>query len=320
VPTPPLITAALIALALGAGCSTARDPQENGTARDTVVVFAAASLSDPMRALRDTFARRRGALVLEEHGGSLELARRAMDLHRVPDVLALADQEVFTDLLMPSTSTWYARVARNRMVVAFTPRSRYAGEMNPASWRTLLLRPDVLVGRTDPETAPAGYRTLLTFALAERFYREPGLAARLTQRSPARLEQRGQLGGVAALQAGELDYILEYESLARTHNFRFVVLPPEIDLGEASRATEYALASVRVRRGRDSVTLHGAPIMYGVSVPRGAPHRAAGVRFAAWMLGPEGRAMLRAAHVDALDHPEVVGEGVPEPIRAAIAH
>ena len=309
----------LLALSTALGCGAPHDAAGGPAARDSVLVFAAASLSGPLRAVRDSFARRNAGLVTEEHGASLELARRATELGRVPDVLALADQEVFADLLVPRTTSWFARFARNRMVVAYTDRSRHAAEMSPASWWRILQRDDVLAGRTDPELAPAGYRTLLLYALAEAYYRQPGLAARLADRSPARL-QRGNAAELAALlEAGELDYIVEYESLARSHGFRWVTLPPEIDLGDPDRAAQYAAASVRVRRGSDSVTLVGAPILYGISVPRAAPHAAAGARFVALLLSPEGRAMLRRADVDALDRPQLVGDSVPAVVRAAIA-
>jgi molybdate/tungstate transport system substrate-binding protein len=310
----------LIGLCLLAGaCSTAADDHAATAAhRDTVVVFAAASLSGTMKSALDTFARRTGAVVAEEHGASLELARRITELKRVPDVIALADQEVFPDLLMGRYTSWYARFARNRMVVAYTDQSRGASEMDVNGWWKVLLRPEVLVGRTDPELAPAGYRALLMYELAEPYYQQPGLAARLASRTPPSL-MRGNAAELAALlETGELDYIIEYESLARSHGFRVVALPAAIDLGDARQAAAYARATVRVKRGRDSVTLTGAPILYGVSIPRQALHRDAGARFLAFLLGAEGRALLRRGNVDALETPEAVGDSVPAAVSATM--
>src|SRR6185436_3171486 len=53
---------------------------------------------------------------------------------------------------------------------------------------------------------------------------------------------------VALLQAGELDYIVDYESLARANHLRYIRLPAEIDLGDPARAAQYARVSVRVPR------------------------------------------------------------------------
>ena len=285
--------------------------------RDTLLVYDAASLASPMRALLDTFTRRTGTIVLEEHGASLELARRITELHRIPDVIALADHEVFPELLMPSATTWYATFARNRMVVAFTNRSRYASEITPDTWRTVVLRPDVALGRTDPVLAPAGYRALLTYQLAESFYHDPGLAKRLEAQTPARLIRANASELAALLSAGELDYIIEYESLARAQHFRMVPLPAAIDLGAERRASSYAQAQVSITGPRGITTRRGAPILYGISVPDHAPHGEAGDRFLQVLLSADGRAMLRAAQVDALDSPVFSGARVPATLGAS---
>lgn len=286
-------------MACGAGDTSA--------ARDTVVLYVAASLAQPMRAVADSFARHTGATVLMESGGSLEHARKLTELHRIPDVLALADHEVFPQLLMPAHVESYVQFARNRMVVAYTPRSRLANEISVATWREVLQRPGIEIGRPDPDRAPAGYRTLLVLRLAEAHYRDPGLAARLLARSPPR-NMRGNAAELAGLlELGELDYIFEYESLARSHGFGYVTLPREIDLGDPSLAGQYSRATVRVagRTPRDSLTFTGAPILYGLAVPRAAPHPAVARLFVEFVLGT-GKAQLRAAQVDVVDTARVV--------------
>ncbi len=311
--------ASLLFLSILIACGSAERPASTG--RDTLVVFGAASLTAPLRAAMDTFAARSGGrmVVQEEHGASLELARRITELGRVPDVIALADHEVFAELLMPRELSWYATFARNRMVIAYTDRSRHAADAASTDWRALILRNDVLVGRTDPVLAPAGYRALLVYALAESFYREPGLASRLAARTPSR-QLRGNAAELAGLlSAGELDYIVEYESLARAQNFRFIALPAEIDLSDAAHAARYRSASVRVAGagGKDSVTRVGAPILYGIGVPRRAPHPDVGLRFVAFLLSPSGRAILRSASIDAVEQPMFVGDSVPASLRVA---
>lgn len=311
--------AACAVLPLALACGATGDAPAVRTSTDTLLVQEAASLVRPVRALLDTLRRREGVVGADEQGGSLELVRRVTELGRTPDVLVLADEEVFPQLLVPRAAAWYVRFARNRMVIAFTARSRHAGEMSAANWPEILMRRDVLVGRPDPVIAPAGYRALLLYELAERHYGRPGLAARLAARSPpARV--RGTAAELAVLlETGELDYIIEYESLARTHRFRYVSLPPEIDLGDPARASLYARARTRVVRGGDTVTVGGAPILYAATVPRAAPHPGSGVRFLALLLGPVGRRVLGEAGVDVLERPEFRGDSVPPPLRRAAA-
>jgi molybdate/tungstate transport system substrate-binding protein len=309
---------ALLALALAA-CTRTPERAPDAT-RDTVVVFTAASLAAPVRAALDSLARRTGIVVRQESGASIELARRITELHRVPDLIALADHEVFPELLVPRVAPWYTLFARNRMVVMYTDRSRGAATIDSVSWPRVLLRPDVTVGRADPAIAPVGYRTLLVYELAERRYHEPGLAERLAARSPPRLQRANAVELAALLAAGELDYVVDYESLARANGFRFVRLPADVDLSDPDHAADYERAVVRVpARGGDSVTRRGAPIVYAAAVPRAAPHHDAGVRALAFLLGPEGQALLRTRDLDPLRVPALVGDSIPALVRRAAA-
>src|ERR1051325_2188465 len=96
---------------------------------DTVVLFLAASLAKPLQPALDTFAARTGTVILREAGASLEHVRKITELRRTPDLLLLADAEIFPQLLVPAYATWYAEFARNRMVIAYTDKSKHASEI-----------------------------------------------------------------------------------------------------------------------------------------------------------------------------------------------
>jgi len=288
-----------------------------GILADTLLVYVAASLTRPIQPVLEAFSARTGIVVQRESGASLEHVRKITELHRIPDLLLLADVEVFPQLLVPKYSTWYAEFARNRMVVAYTKRSKHANEINRDNWTEVLRRGDVEVGRTDPDLAPVGYRTLIMLKLAERFYKKPGLAKSLISAASERNIRPNAAELAALLAAGELDYIYDYQSVAESNGFSYIALPDEINLGDARRAREYSTASVRVRgptRGSET-EFKGEPILYGLSVPREAPHPDAAARFLAYLTSPEVINQLRAAHVDMLDHPVVVGTGAPAELR-----
>ena len=280
---------------------------------DTLVIFIAASLTKPMQPALDTFTARTGIVVQRESGGSLEHARKITELHRIPDLLLLADADVFPRLLPPPFTTWFAEFARNRMVVAYTPKSKRASDINPSNWYDILRAKDIEVGRTDPDAAPVGYRTLLMLQLAERHYRKGGLAKSLEENAPKRNMRANAAELAALLAAGELDYIYEYQSVAESNGFRFVQLPAEIDLGDPSRAAAYRQVTTTIRGSSPgtTMTVRGEPILYGMSIPTAAPHAAAARRFLDFLMKPEVLRQLRAAHVDMLDHPIVVGAGAP---------
>jgi molybdate/tungstate transport system substrate-binding protein len=311
-------------------CESRGDASGNrspGPARDTVVVYLASSLVRPFQPALDTFAARGSAVIQMESGASLEHARKITELHRIPDLIALADFDVFPQLLMPAHVSWYAEFARNRMVVAFTPRSRHAAEVDTTNWTRILAGSDVQVGRPDPDIAPAGYRAILMMRLAERYYHTAGLAERLFRNAPQRNMRPNAAELAALLRLGELDYIYDYESVAIANGFRYLRLPPAIDLGDPSLAPLYAQAAVRVRvvtgsrvsSLTDSVTITGQPIVFALGVPRAAPHRAAGERLATFLLAAEGRRMLSAANLDVLEPPTLVGDSIPATVRPTVS-
>jgi molybdate/tungstate transport system substrate-binding protein len=306
----------LLALALfTAACSQGSDRGSSASAETEgpLVVFNAGSLARPIRAALDTFAVREGVRFEQEHAGSLETARKVTELGRVPDIIALADHEIFPQLLVPEHTAWYARFAHNRMVLAHTGRSRHADVITPANWWQIVLRPGVETGQSDPDLDPAGYRALLVMELAERYYRQPGLAARLGRAIPPRNVRPKETDLVALLETGELDYAFEYESVARGASLDFVPLPDSIALGNMRDSAFYQQATVRIvgRRPGDSLTVRGEPIVYALSIPRRAAHPRLAERFAMFMMSDDGRRILRANHLNALDSAVVSGEGAP---------
>lgn len=313
-----------VMLAVAASCGkpapkSAADSTAAGAAGGAIVVFTAASVALPIRAALDTFAAREHVTVDQENSGSLDIARKLTELHQIPDVVVLADYDVFRRLLMPDQTTWYADFARNRMVLAFTDKSKFASEVDSANWPKILQRPGVELGRANPDLDPNGYRTLLTMQLAEQYYKQPGLYDTLIKLSPAKNVRPKEADLVGVLQAGEFDYIWSYESLARATKLRYIRLPSAIDLGTPGDTDIYAKASVRVagKTPRDTLTIKGEPIVYALSIPKAAPHPEVAERFVAFLLSPEGRALMRATRLDALGTPVITGSGAPASVRAA---
>ncbi|MFI5257650.1 MAG: extracellular solute-binding protein [Gemmatimonadales bacterium] len=304
------VAAGVVALALIAGCG--RDRPKPAPPRP-FLVYVAASIAQPMRAALDSFATRSGSPYELEVASSLELVRRVTAMNGDPDVIALADPGLFASLLEPRVGTWHALFARNRIVLAYTTRSRGAAAITSSNWWTILERPGIEVGRADPATDPSGYRTLFVWQLAARHYGIPDLPARMLRAAPERNVRPREADQVALLQAGELDYIWTYENLARSMGLRFVRLPDEIDLGEAADSAGYAFASARVPGARvgDTIVVRGEPILFAVSVPTRATHGRAGTNFVAYLLSPTGRRILRGASLDALEQPVIVGRRAP---------
>jgi molybdate/tungstate transport system substrate-binding protein len=236
----------------------------------------------------DSFAAARGVTLLIESGASMEHVRKLTELHRIPDLILLADDNVFPEHLAPNYTTWWADFARNRMVVAYTERSKAANEVSDANWYRVVTRPGIEVGRADPTLAPVGYRTLTLFALAAVKYGDASLARKLVESAPAKNVRSNAAELAALLEAGELDYIFDYESVARAQNFKYVVMPPDIT---------------------------GRPVTYALAIPTKAPHRKSAEKLLEFFLSDSVRPKLRARFVDMMDRPVVHGTDAPEFLR-----
>jgi molybdate/tungstate transport system substrate-binding protein len=332
-----IVAAAVVALILTiaptAGCSGS----SSSSSSRSLAVIDAGSLIVPFDRAAQAYARAHPGLhVTTESHGSIQVIRQVSDLDRRFDVLASADAALIPVLMEDpaggdtaapaATADWYAVFATNRMVLAYSPASRYAPLFRSGDWITALTTPGVRFGLADPRFDAAGYRALMVLQLAERRYRADHLFEDLTVgrlSPPVTVSRRagidvidvpelldGVSGSglvlrgasielVALLESGDLDCAFEYESVVRQHKLPFVQLPSQIDLGSQRYAASYGRVAVAIAFQRFAdvkPVFRGAPIAYAVTIPRSAPDRAEAERFVAFLLGPGGRRILGAAY------------------------
>lgn len=301
-----------------AGCAKKDATPAASAAESTIVVFNAGSLARPLRAALDSFTAGTSIKIEQENAGSIETARKLTELHRIPDLVGSADYQIFPKYLIPGYTSWYARFARNRMVLMYTPKSKSASTIDSTNWYQVLEAKGVQTGRSDPALDPNGYRSLVVMRLAELYYKQKGLTDRLITNSAAHVVRPKEVDLMALLQAGEIDYAWSYESVAQAAKMPYVILPRAIDLSDPADSAQYALASVRLpgKTRSDSLELKGEPILYGFTVPRDAPHKALGEKFAAFLVSDAGKRILAREHLDALATPIFVGDSIPAALTA----
>lgn len=296
--------AGLLALVAIAACNGERSSP-------TLTVFNAAALGPPLRDALMSFAGTPPRVrVAQENAPSLEVVRKLTELGQVPEILAVADEQLLSDLVVPEYASWYVRFGTNAMVLAYGPRARHADEINTGNWWQVLQRPGVQVGRSDLRVDPSGYRADMVMQLAESFYDEPGLTERLRETIPTRNIRRAEADLSAHLETGELDYGWTYENLAIAHRLAYVKLPPEIDLSVPRFAARYHAASVEVPQpgAQGPMVLRGAPIVFALTVPHEARERALALSFVEFLLSAKGAELLRRSGFLPLPRPDFVGE------------
>jgi len=269
------------------GCSS--DPSSRLT------ILHAGSLAVPFRQMARAFMERHPSIeVRTESAGSVACARKIIDFQHPADVLASADSEIIRTMLIPEYAEFCIDFSTNEMVLMFTAQSRHAREIRADNWYRILLRPQVEYGHSDPESDPCGYRTFLCWQLAEDFYGVPDLYRDLVRGCPPKNVRPKEVDLLALLEAGELDYIFIYRSVAEQHGGLFLSLPDEINLSSPSLKEHYRKASIQLKGKHpgEKLTRRGAPMVYGLTIPKTAASPGLAVRFIAFVLGPEGRRIM----------------------------
>jgi len=262
----------------------------------TLTVFHAGSLTIPLDEVTGEFNKLHPNIEAEtEASGSATAIRKVTELDKEADVIASADYTLIPELMFPEYADWYISFACNRMVIAYTDGSQFSNEIDGSNWCEILQRDGVSYGRSDPDQDPCGYRTLMVWQLAEEYHNEPGLYDRLYG-AEGDLMRPKSVELIALLESGDLDYAFEYLSVAMQHKLNFVELPLEIDLSSEEFKDNYSEAQVEIAGSTPGTTItkKGKPIVYGITIPKNAPHTELAISWISFLLSPEGMAIMKA--------------------------
>ncbi|MGD0611968.1 MAG: tungstate ABC transporter substrate-binding protein WtpA [Anaerolineales bacterium] len=327
-------------IASGCGAKPSASGAANESRKTPLVIYAAESLIAPFTDLDKAFEKTHPEFNVQmQFHGSIQVIRQVTDLHVPIDVIASADAALMPMMMYttdnPDTgkpdASWTIRFASNHLELAYRPTSKYANQINADNWYTILPRPDVKVGITDPRFDAAGYRALMVIALAQGYYHQPTLFSDMfkgkftfplayfyengltTITVPEIVETvsgsniiiRGaSIDNLSLLESGDLDYAFEYESVIQQQGLQMVSLPAAINLGEAAYDQAYHQVEVDLNFQRFATVkpkFVGERIGYGITIPSNAPHPEAAERFIAFLLSPQGRAIMEADHQPLFD-------------------
>jgi len=323
----------LATITVGCTASPSTGTPAVSSVRTPLVVFAAGSLIIPFGDLEKAFESKYPEIdVQAQYHGSIQVIRQVTDLHIPIDVVATADASLVPMLMYAENdpdnglpyADWYIRFASNRLALAYRPDSKYASEINADNWYEILSRPDVKVGLADPRFDAVGYRALMVYALARDYYHKPTIFTDMFKgqfsfplgifsednlttvtvpeivetKSDSHIILRGaSMELIALLESGDLDYSFEYESVIRQHGLSLLELPDSLNLGEEADQQIYSTVQVNEESQRFASVepvFRGERIGYAITIPENAPHPAEAALFVAFLLGPQGRAIMDA--------------------------
>lgn len=227
--------------------------------------------------------------IITESAGSVACARKITDLNKPCDVLLSADYQVIDNFMIPQFADWNIRFASNKMVLVFTEKSKYSHQINLKNWPEILLRKDVFYGRSDPNSDPCGYRTVISLKLAGKYLSQSDLADEILEKDQRFIRPK-EVDLVALLQSNAIDYVFIYQSVALQHQLPYLNLPDSVDLGNPLLADWYASASTKIDGNKPGETTiqKGEPMVYGLTIPKNSPNPQMALEFVKFILSPDG--------------------------------
>lgn len=240
------------------------------------------------------FRRQNSGIKVEINGvGSREGAKRLLSGEKY-DIIALADQALFAELLVPDLVKNYFVFAADQIVIAYTRSSRESKEITQENWIDTLLKPQVSFARSDYHLDPCGYRTLMVWQLAERFYNRLGLYSRMEAASNPYSIYPKSLDLSNALFKGKVDYAFLYSSEAKQLGLPYLVLPAQINLSNPAYANLYDQAAVTVESkipGKNTI-IHGNPIEFAIGLSKDSKYPELAQSFVDLLTGQVGSSIL----------------------------
>lgn len=279
----------LLLLVLFTACSTKPTQNEDGEISGELIIFHAGSVTVPVKEIVTEFNKEYpNVKVLSEISGSVECARKIKDLDKPCDIFISADYRVIEKILYHDFADWLIQFATNEMVIAYNDKSLYINEITIHNWTSILTKPDVKVGRSDPNSDPCGYRTIHTLLLSENYYQIPGLGNQILSSSKKNIRPK-EVDLLALLETNNIDYLFIYKSVAIQHKLKYIQLPDEVNLSNPAFEEKYhqVFTNLKGKNTNEHIEQHGESIVYGVTMPKNGKNRDAAIAFLTFLLNPE---------------------------------
>jgi molybdate/tungstate transport system substrate-binding protein len=264
-------------------------------ADSAVNVLYAGSLVNLMeRSAGPAFEQKSGDRFQGYAGGSNKVANEIKGKLRRGDVFVSANPKVDDQLMGQANGDWlqwYIVFAESPLVIGYNPSSRFVNDLKNKSWYEVLAEPGLKLGRTDPKLDPKGALTIELLKRAEAFYSNPSLSEQIIGAPDNQEQVLPEETLVGRLQSGQLDVGFFYSTETSSAKIPAIKLPDEI----APKAR------------------------YTVTILRDAPNPDGAERFVSFLLGSQGRDMLKQHGLELLK-PDLSGDSkaVPAAIRSLV--
>lgn len=235
-------------------------------------------------------------LKLEMRGraqGSSALAQLIVNGNIRPDVFIPITPGPMLAVLRAGKAETAEPVAHTEMVIAYSPRSRFAPRLEAAAkgkanWWEILEEPGFRFGRTDPVTDPQGRNIIFAMMLAAKIYRQKDLVDKILGPTINEKQIFSEPTVQARLQSGELDAASAYKIQPGPFNLPYIALAKEINLSGQNVHTEHPDVTLTL----GGKTYSPEPLIYYAAVLKDAPNVRGAQAFTKWLKGREAQSIF----------------------------
>ncbi|HET9092114.1 MAG TPA: substrate-binding domain-containing protein [Acidimicrobiales bacterium] len=304
-----LCSLALVA-ALAAACGAATTGSgSHGTAD---VAYAGSLQGLVQTSLQPAFSAATGDAFVGKGAGSTALAHDIMDGELAPGVFVSVGAAPITSL-WPSRSHFALRIATDPLVVAYSPKSRDARQLDRIRSGALPLRdlftlmesPGFRLGRTDPNVDPqGGFFMLMVSRAAQELHLGKGTATRILGTSTGNTvgtatQIYDEVALPTAIASGSVDAGSDFLTEARQYHLDYISLPPSLDFADPSQLRSYSSVQLRLANGQrfpgGLITLDATLVSPPPGQSTEKANTAADHAFLAFLLSPRGQSLLKRA-------------------------
>lgn len=313
-----------------------------GDEQGSIKILAADSLAKQLNTTKTEFNKKYPNVDVQmEFSGSQAAIRKVTDLNKSADIVVSADYGLIDERLIEGGyASWNLKYANNKMVIAYTDKSKDADKINEDNWYQIFAQDDVKFGFSDPNSDPCGYRSVMVLQLAEIYYKndtifndlvESNTAIRSVQNgdkylinSPSSLnpnskvsirEDAAQL--MPSLMSNDIDYVITYKNIAQQQEkdgVKFMELPDMLSL--SSDKDEDQLSKIQLKEYSDTdkgKTITLSPIVYGITILDQSKDNKMALEFVKLLLSNEGKKIIEDSFQEAISpaQPTKASKNIP---------
>jgi molybdate/tungstate transport system substrate-binding protein len=121
--------------------------------------------------------------------------------------------------------------------------------------------------------------------LAEKFYNKEGIAKKILIKDNNYIRPK-ETDLLSLLESNSIDYIFLYRSVAQQHGLKYLILQDSINLKLPELKDYYSTVQTEItgKKLGEIIIKKGAPMVYGITIPKNAPNYDLAVKFIQFIL------------------------------------